>query len=83
MDSPSSSLDQSASVDLSKLTPQDQRELQQFVTNEMQKAKVQQCMHSFFILFLSCSTHPVPPPLSSLPSCLPFTKNNNWLTKGT
>lgn len=43
MDSPSSALEQSTSVDLSKLTPQDQRELQVFVSNEMQKAKVQQC----------------------------------------
>ena len=41
MDSPSSALDQN--IDLSKLTPKDRQELQQFIVNESQKARIQQC----------------------------------------
>jgi hypothetical protein len=40
MDSPGSSLDQN--VDLSKLSDKDKAELQQFVVNESQKARIQQ-----------------------------------------
>jgi import inner membrane translocase subunit TIM8 len=41
MDQPSSSLDQN--VDLSKLSQKDKQELQQFIVNESQKARIQQC----------------------------------------
>jgi len=41
MDSPSSSLDQN--LDLSKLSDKDKQELQQFIVNESQKARIQQC----------------------------------------
>jgi import inner membrane translocase subunit TIM8 len=43
MDS-SSSLDQS--VDLSKLSDRDKQELQQFIMNETQKARIQQSVHN-------------------------------------
>jgi hypothetical protein len=42
MDSPSSSLDQN--IDLSKLSDKDKQELQQFVVNESQKARIQQSL---------------------------------------
>lgn len=41
MDSPTSSLDQN--IDLSKLSDKDKQELQQFIVNETQKARIQQC----------------------------------------
>jgi mitochondrial import inner membrane translocase subunit TIM8 len=41
MDSPSSSLEQN--IDLSKLSEKDKAELQQFIVNESQKARIQQC----------------------------------------
>ncbi|TVY28999.1 Mitochondrial import inner membrane translocase subunit [Lachnellula hyalina] len=44
MDSPTSSLEQN--VDLSKLSDKDKQELQQFVVNESQKARIQQTVHS-------------------------------------
>jgi hypothetical protein len=52
MDQPSSSLDQN--VDLSKLSQKDKQELQQFIVNESQKARIQQCRTYSFLL-------PVPP----------------------
>lgn len=45
MDSPTSSLDQN--LDLSKLSPKDRQELQQFIVNESQKARIQQCESLF------------------------------------
>lgn len=48
MDSPSTSLDQN--LDLSKLTPKDKQELQQFIVNESQKARIQQCMSASSVL---------------------------------
>jgi import inner membrane translocase subunit TIM8 len=42
MDQPSSSLD-GQNLDLSKLSPKDKQELQQFIVNESQKARIQQC----------------------------------------
>jgi len=44
MDSPTSSLDQN--LDLSKLSPKDKQELQQFIVNESQKARIQQSVHN-------------------------------------
>ncbi|KAN0103051.1 Tim10/DDP family zinc finger domain containing protein [Hyaloscypha variabilis] len=44
MDSPSSSLQQN--IDLSKLSENDKHELQQFIVNESQKARIQQSVHS-------------------------------------
>ncbi|RDW89533.1 putative mitochondrial import inner membrane translocase subunit TIM8 [Coleophoma cylindrospora] len=44
MDSPTTSLDQN--LDLSKLSPKDKQELQQFIVNESQKARIQQSVHS-------------------------------------
>ncbi|KAH8821578.1 Tim10/DDP family zinc finger-domain-containing protein [Xylogone sp. PMI_703] len=44
MDSPTSSLDQN--LDLSKLSDKDKQELQQFIVNETQKARIQQSVHS-------------------------------------
>lgn len=44
MDSPTSSLDQN--LDLSKLSDRDKQELQQFIVNESQKARIQQSVHS-------------------------------------
>lgn len=44
MDSPTSSLDQN--IDLSKLSDKDKQELQQFIVNETQKARIQQSVHS-------------------------------------
>ena len=41
MDQPSTSLEQN--VDLSKLSQKDKQELQQFIVNESQKARIQQC----------------------------------------
>jgi hypothetical protein len=41
MDSPTSSLDQN--IDLSKLSEKDKQELQQFIVNESQKARIQAC----------------------------------------
>jgi import inner membrane translocase subunit TIM8 len=41
MDSPTSSLSQN--IDLSKLSENDKKELQQFIVNESQKARIQQC----------------------------------------
>jgi hypothetical protein len=41
MDSPSSALEQN--IDLSKLSEKDKQELQQFIVNESQKARIQQC----------------------------------------
>jgi import inner membrane translocase subunit TIM8 len=40
MDSPGSALD---GVDVSKLSNKDKSELQQFIVNEGQKARIQQC----------------------------------------
>ncbi|TVY87891.1 Mitochondrial import inner membrane translocase subunit [Lachnellula willkommii] len=60
MDSPTSSLEQN--VDLSKLSDKDKQELQQFVVNESQKARIQQSVFSpsflfpFLSLFLSHSS---------------------------
>jgi len=45
MDSPSSSLEQN-NIDLSKLSERDKQELQQFIVNESQKARIQQSVHS-------------------------------------
>ncbi|PMD28328.1 hypothetical protein NA56DRAFT_639979 [Hyaloscypha hepaticicola] len=44
MDSPTSSLEQN--IDLSKLSENDKKELQQFIVNESQKARIQQSVHS-------------------------------------
>ncbi|PMD65152.1 uncharacterized protein K444DRAFT_608827 [Hyaloscypha bicolor E] len=44
MDSPSSALEQN--IDLSKLSEKDKQELQQFIVNESQKARIQQSVHS-------------------------------------
>ncbi|PSS16804.1 hypothetical protein M430DRAFT_141199 [Amorphotheca resinae ATCC 22711] len=44
MDSPTTSLDQN--IDLSKLSPKDKQELQQFIVNESQKSRIQQSVHS-------------------------------------
>lgn len=44
MDSTVSQLDQN--LDLSKLTPKDKAELQQFILNESQKARIQQSVHT-------------------------------------
>jgi import inner membrane translocase subunit TIM8 len=41
MESPSTSLEQN--IDLSKLSEKDKQELQQFIVNESQKARIQQC----------------------------------------
>lgn len=38
--------------DLSKLSDKDKQELQQFIVNETQKARIQQCMFSFPLCFL-------------------------------
>jgi hypothetical protein len=45
MDSPSSQLD--GNIDLSKLSDRDKQELQQFLVNETQKARIQQSMLHF------------------------------------
>lgn len=37
-------MDQSPEIDVSKLTQRDREELQQFIVNETQKSKIQQCM---------------------------------------
>ena len=75
MDQPVSSLDQN--VDLAKLSQKDKQELQQFIVNESQKARVQQCMFfpfltpspSFSVNFPSPHSGtilaPVPKPASS------------------
>ncbi|RFU35876.1 hypothetical protein B7463_g525, partial [Scytalidium lignicola] len=44
MDSATASLDQN--IDLSKLSDKDKQELQQFIVNESQKARIQQSVHS-------------------------------------
>jgi import inner membrane translocase subunit TIM8 len=44
MDSPSSSLGGDGNIDLSKLSQKDKQELQQFIVNESQKARIQQCL---------------------------------------
>ncbi|PBP23880.1 hypothetical protein BUE80_DR005265 [Diplocarpon rosae] len=44
METSSSSLD--GNIDLSKLTPKDKQELQQFIVNESQKARIQQTVHT-------------------------------------
>jgi import inner membrane translocase subunit TIM8 len=58
MDQPSSSLDQN--VDLSKLSQKDKQELQQFIVNESQKARIQQCV----FLLSPCPKLLKPPPIS-------------------
>ncbi|KAG0648473.1 import inner membrane translocase subunit TIM8 [Hyphodiscus hymeniophilus] len=63
MDQPSSSLDQN--VDLSKLSSKDKQELQQFIVNESQKARIQQCQFSLpvpaqTLLALSSGSSPQP-----------------------
>ena len=62
MDSVGNSL---AGVDLSKLSDRDKQELQQFVMNESQKARIQACMfplHTpFFTSYLSRSNPPSDP----------------------
>ncbi|OCL09570.1 hypothetical protein AOQ84DRAFT_220646 [Glonium stellatum] len=46
-----------ANVDLSKLTDRDKQELQQFVVNESQKARIQQSIHSLTdVCFRKCIT---------------------------
>jgi len=45
MDSPTSALE-GMNVDLSKLSNKDKAELQQFIVNEGQKARIQQSVHS-------------------------------------
>jgi hypothetical protein len=47
MDSQSSSLEQNNNIDLSKLSERDKQELQQFIVNESQKARIQQCNFFF------------------------------------
>ena len=48
-----------ANLDLSKLTDRDKQELQQFVVNESQKARIQQCKSTHVIfLFASPSLTP-------------------------
>ncbi|CAG8977981.1 hypothetical protein HYALB_00001863 [Hymenoscyphus albidus] len=44
MDQPTAQLD--SNLDLSKLTDRDKQELQQFLANEGQKARIQQTVHS-------------------------------------
>ncbi|KAL3427101.1 mitochondrial import inner membrane translocase subunit Tim8 [Phlyctema vagabunda] len=44
MDSSTASLDQN--LDLSKLSAKDKQELQQFIVNESQKARIQQSVHN-------------------------------------
>jgi import inner membrane translocase subunit TIM8 len=41
-----SALEQNMNVDLSKLSEKDKQELQQFIVNESQKARIQQCTSS-------------------------------------
>jgi hypothetical protein len=53
MDQPSSSLDQN--VDLSKLSQKDKQELQQFIVNESQKARIQQCPSFLSFQFIAVS----------------------------
>jgi len=45
MESPSSALD-GTNLDLSKLSTKDKAELQQFIVNEGQKARIQQSVHA-------------------------------------
>ena len=76
----SGGLGQQQNIDLSKLTEQDKRELQQFVVNESQKARIQQCPffppllhipHPFSIsLSLSLSHYLLGPLLFPLPAAL-------------
>jgi hypothetical protein len=56
----SSGIDAS-NLDISKLTDRDKQELQQFIVNESQKARIQQCKALFFPL------SPVP---LSIPRCI-------------
>lgn len=53
---------QGPSIDASKLSDSDKRELQQFVSNEIQKNKIQDCMPSL--------NFPVPPSIFTF--CLPL-----------
>ena len=55
MDSSSSSSSSSPGLDLSKLSAADKQELQQFIVNESQKSRIQQCEYP-----------PALPPLLSL-----------------
>lgn len=41
-------MDSLGNLDLTKLSDRDKQELQQFVVNESQKAKIQACTHSIF-----------------------------------
>lgn len=52
----SSSLQQTP--DLSKLSDRDKQELQQFIVNETQKARIQQCMFFSFLFLSSFSVTP-------------------------
>lgn len=45
-------MDSQQTPDLSRLSDRDRQELQQFIVNETQKARIQQCMYMFFLGFL-------------------------------
>jgi len=58
MDSPTSSLEQN--IDLTKLSDRDKQELQQFIVNESQKARIQQSIHSLTdVCWKKCVTGPI------------------------
>lgn len=42
-------MDAQGEIDVSRLTDRDKQELQQFIVNETQKSKIQQCTHSPYV----------------------------------
>jgi hypothetical protein len=63
-------MDAVSQADLSKLSEYDKRELQQNLQNEMQKAKIQECMPLAFTSTLVCPNAPYPQSFHILPSIL-------------
>lgn len=55
-----------SNLDVSKLTDRDKQELQQFIVNETQKARIQQCTHPFLQCFPSPNHIMTLPQLPSL-----------------
>lgn len=47
---PSYTMDAQGEIDVSRLSDRDKQELQQFIVNETQKSKIQQCMSSTSIV---------------------------------
>ena len=43
-------MDAQGEIDVSRLSDRDKQELQQFIVNETQKSKIQQCMSSISIV---------------------------------